>query len=154
MGGVKPPLSHAVIPGSNNFGTHSVDIRAAALDKKQDCKGWGSIQTLWRRSLLPKYHTVSRYTRKCNFIYTRKKSTAFCAIFTNFTKISTVFCDHIWYRISPKSDNKCEKSIYKLIYAPKYAMYFTSPDFHGNHQNSINFLHVIYGILYNSKEKI
>jgi len=139
MGGVKPPLSQAVIAGSNNFGTQYW-YTSCSFRQKQDCKGWGSIQTLWRRSLLPKYHTVSRYTHKCNFIYTRKKSTAFCVIFTKFTKLSTVFCYHILYRISPKSDNKCEKSRYKLMYAPKNAMYFTSPDFHGTHQNSTNFL--------------
>lgn len=38
IGGVKPPLSHAVIVGSNNFGTHSVDIRAAAVDKSKTAK--------------------------------------------------------------------------------------------------------------------
>jgi transposase-like protein len=39
MGGVKPPLSHAVIAGSNKFGTHSFDIRATALDKRKTANG-------------------------------------------------------------------------------------------------------------------
>lgn len=39
MGGVKPPLSYAVIAGSNNLGINSDDIRAAALDKSKTAKG-------------------------------------------------------------------------------------------------------------------
>ena len=37
-GGVIPPLSHAVIAGSNNFGTHIDDIRAATLVKSKTAK--------------------------------------------------------------------------------------------------------------------
>jgi hypothetical protein len=39
IGGVKTPLSHAVIAGSNNFGRHSDDIRAAVLDKSKTAQG-------------------------------------------------------------------------------------------------------------------
>jgi hypothetical protein len=38
---------------------------------------WLSTYTSPRRSLLSECHTVSRYTRKCNFAYFRKKRTAF-----------------------------------------------------------------------------
>jgi hypothetical protein len=39
MGGVKPPLLHAVFGGSNNFRTYSVGVRASALDKSKTSKG-------------------------------------------------------------------------------------------------------------------
>lgn len=44
------------------------------------------VRTLPRRFLLPECHAVPRYTRKCNVVYAREKSTASSKpIFTKLT---------------------------------------------------------------------
>jgi hypothetical protein len=40
---------------------------------KQDCKRWIPWRSTQTSPRLSKYHTVSRYASKCNFIYARKK---------------------------------------------------------------------------------
>jgi len=42
--------------------------------------------------LLSEFRTVLQYTRKCNFIYTRKKSTVFPALMFHKTPCSTAMC--------------------------------------------------------------
>jgi hypothetical protein len=55
------------------------------------------IGLLSSRSVLSKYRRVSRYTRKCSFIYAHKKSMAFQApTFTKITKVEQQYV-HITY---------------------------------------------------------
>ena len=67
------------------------------------------VQRLDRGVRLPsKCHTVLRYTRKCNFIYAHKNSTAFLgAGFHEFHKRSAALGlrANLLYRISSKSHN-------------------------------------------------
>jgi hypothetical protein len=67
-----------------------------------------------RRSLLSKYDWVSWYTHKCNFVYDRKKSTAFLR---RILRNSHIFKAYLVYQISPKSDSKCGNYGQKFIYA-------------------------------------
>jgi hypothetical protein len=70
------------------------------------CAPWLRTQALPRRSLLSKYHTFLRYTRKCNFICTHKKVTALpCHCFYGIRKCSTALCTGVNW-ISPKWDNR------------------------------------------------
>jgi hypothetical protein len=74
---------------------------------------WRSTNALPRRSLLPKCHAVTRYTRKCNFIRAHKRLRHSVRRFapdphTTHT-YSTALCGNLLYQISPKSDKKCGK---------------------------------------------
>ena len=74
------------------------------------CTPWRSKQTLKRRSLLSKCHTVSRYKRQCNFTHAFKGCVAFPAPI--FMKLASAqqHCVQISYsEIHPKLDNKCGK---------------------------------------------
>jgi len=67
---------------------------------------------------------TSRYTRKCNLIYTCKESgTNFLELYT----CSTALCANISYWMSPTSDNKCGQYWQKFTDVPKPSMAFTGP---------------------------
>jgi hypothetical protein len=93
---------------------------------KKDCKRCflcSTTQSTTWRSLLPECHTVWRYTRKYNFIYTFQKSTACLGRFSRNSGFSIISRAGILHRILPKSNNK------KLIYVPPQSIVFTTPIF-------------------------
>jgi hypothetical protein len=83
-----------------------------------------SVRTLSRRSLLSVCPTVLRYTCKCNFKYSHKKSTAFPAPI--FHKIHKLQCSRLLYRISPIWDNKRENCICDFINTTNYGFHCTN----------------------------
>lgn len=91
-----------------------------------------STQSSPRHSLLSKCHmpySACKHTRMCTHTHTHARANYFIYAYTeskafpesSFTRlINAQQCYvHISYQISPKSDNKCAKYGYKLIYTAK-----------------------------------
>lgn len=70
---------------SNHTRNTSQSIRFKNQPNYKCRSQWRRIQTLPRRSLLPKCHSFSTYTCTCNLTYASKESTAFPA--STFTKL-------------------------------------------------------------------
>lgn len=98
---------------------------------KQDCK-WRaprrSSYALQRHSELSTCHTNSQSTRRGDFTHAHNKCTALrCADFHETHKCPTALCAGLWYRISPKSVNKCEEFGQQIIHILNWSLAVTAP---------------------------
>jgi hypothetical protein len=140
MGGVKHPLSHAINAGSNNFGTYSVDIRAAGLDKSKTAKG----EEVYKHCEGALYflNTIRFHGTQVNVIsFTPGRKVRASAQFSRTSQSFRQYSVVISYiAFHPSLIINVKKEKYKLRYAPKYIMDFITSGFHGIHHNLINFL--------------
>ena len=87
----------------------------AQITRLQMSNSWRCTPVVTRRSLLSTCRAVSGYAGNCFYLHQYEKYGLSCTEFDETLKCWTALRADISYRISPKSDNNCEKYEWTFI---------------------------------------